>query len=645
MRKQSAHKMNSYNTLLFPRLLLATGVWLAVAAGSSQAQPITLQLDATDTARKILHARLEIPAKPGELTLVYPKWIPGEHGPTGPINDLVDLKMTADGLPIVWRRDDVDMFAFHLEVPAGATNVEVALDFLLTSGSGRFSAGGSVTPQLLDLNWNQLLLYPQGAKADEIQFTATLRLPEGWKFGTALPLAKESGNELEFAPATLERLVDSPLIAGRYFRSIALTPGKQPTHYLDMVADSARALEIKPEDIQHFKNLVAETGALFSARHYRDYHFLLTLSDHVARFGLEHHESSDNRTGENSLTDDQQQKLFAGLLPHEMVHSWNGKYRRPAGLVTVNYQEPMKDNLLWVYEGLTTYLGNVLTTRCGLWTNADFQQFVALIAAEMGQRAGRKWRPLSDTTDAAQLLYEAPHQGSARRRGTDFYPEGMLIWLEADTVIRRQTHGNRSLNDFCKEFFGGESGPPKVVPYNFDDLVAALDKIAPYDWKGFFQKRIYEIAPHAPLGGVENSGWHLAWTNHPTAMQKCEEGVRKITDLSFSVGFTVNNEDGTLNDVVPGLPADLAGVATGYKLVAVNDRSWTPEFLRAAVEAATTNGAPIRLLVKNDDYFKTCGLDYHEGEKYPCLERDSGKPDLLDNILKPLARMTPEGAK
>ncbi|HKI68574.1 MAG TPA: M61 family peptidase, partial [Verrucomicrobiae bacterium] len=578
--------------------------WLT--ATLSQAQPIALHVDATDVARKILHARLEIPAQPGQLTLVYPKWIPGEHGPTGPINDLVDLKMSADGQPIVWRRDDVDMFAFHLEVPAGVTNVEAALDFLLTSGNGRFSAGGSVTPQLLDLNWNQLLLYPKGAKADEVQFTATLRLPEGWKFGTALPLAKESGNELEFAPATLERLVDSPLIAGRYFRSIALTPGKQPAHYLDMVADSAAALEIKPEDIQHFKNLVAATDALFGVRHYRSYHFLLTLSDHVARFGLEHHESSDDRTGENSLTDEQKRKLFAGLLPHEMVHSWNGKYRRPAGLATVNYQEPMKDDLLWVYEGLTTYLGNVLTTRCGLWTNAVFQQYVALIAADMDQRAGRKWRPLSDTTDAAQLLYEAPHQGIARRRGVDFYPEGMLIWLEADTIIRQQTQGSRSLNDFCREFYGGESGPPKVVPYTFDDLVAALNKVAPYDWKGFFQKRVYEIAPHAPLGGIENGGWHLAWTNHPTAMLKCVESVRKITDLSYSLGFTVNNEDGTLNDVIPGLPADLAGVATGFKLVAVNDRSWTPEILRKAVKAATTNSAPIRLLVKNDDYFKTC---------------------------------------
>ncbi len=637
--------MNLRKNSSIRRLLVVAGVCLIAATGLSNAQPIALHVDATDTARKLLHARLEIPAQPGELTLVYPKWIPGEHGPTGPINDLVDLQMTCGGQPVVWQRDDVDMYAFHLTVPDGASNVEVALDFLLTSGKGKYSEGGSVTSQLLDLNWNQLLLYPKGARADEIQFEATLRLPEGWRFGTALPVARESAGELQFAPASLERLVDSPLIAGRYFRRIELSTGEPPAHYLDVVADSAAALEIKPETIQQFKNLVAETGALFGARHYRDYHFLLTLSDHVTSFGLEHHESSDDRTGEDSLTDEKQTKMFAGLLPHEMVHSWNGKYRRPAGLATPDYQQPMKDDLLWVYEGLTTYLGNVLTVRCGLWTNQDFQQYIALIAAGMDQRAGRKWRPLSDTTAAAQLLYQAPGQGAERRRSVDFYPEGMLIWLEADTIIRQQTQGSRSLNDFCREFYGGGSGPPKVVPYTLDDLIMALNRVAPYDWKEFFQKRVYDVAAHAPFGGIENGGWRLAYTNQPTAMLKCEEGLRKFTDVSCSLGFTVGNEDGTIGSVIPGFPADLAGIAPGIKLVAVNDRSWTPEILRNAVKSAATNGAPIQLLVRNEDYFKTCNLDYHEGEKYPCLERDAGKTDWLDDILKPLAKMPPAGPK
>jgi predicted metalloprotease with PDZ domain len=629
--------MTSSRLLPLPRILLAAAICLNAAVGLSQTRPIALQVDATDVARKILHARLDIPVQPGELTLVYPKWIPGEHGPTGPINDLVDLAMSADGRPTTWRRDDVDMYAFHLQVPSGATQVQVTLDFLLNPTGSRYSEGASVTPQLLDLSWNEVVLYPKGAKAGDIAVAASLRLPEGWSFGTALPLARESGNALEFAAASLERLVDSPLIAGRYFRSVALTPGEQPPHYLQMVADSAAALEIRPADIQHFENLVAQTGALFGARHYRSYHFLLTLSDAVAHFGLEHHESSDNRAAEDALTDEQQRKSFAGLLPHEMVHSWNGKYRRPAGLVTPNYQEPMRDDLLWVYEGLTTYLGNVLTTRCGLWTNADFEEFVAFIAASLDQEAGRKWRPLSDTTGAAQLLYQVPRLSGGRRRSTDFYQEGLLIWLEADTVIRQQTHGSRSLNDFCREFYGGESGVPKVVPYTLEDVVAGLNHVAPFTWKDFFQQRVYEIAARAPLGGIENGGWRLAFTNHPTAMLKRLESLRKFTDLRFSLGFTVNNPDGTVTDVVPGLPADRAGVAAGLKLVAVNDRSWTPRLLREAVTAAATNSAPIRLLVKDDDFFRTCHLDYSGGEKYPCLERDPGKPDLLADILKPLS--------
>ncbi len=599
---------------------------------------VQLHVDATHLSRRFLHARMEIPAHPGPFTLVYPEWIPGEHGPTGPINDLVDLRMRANGQPLTWRRDDIDMFAFHLDVPTGASSVEVSLDFQLLSGAGNYSEGGSVTAQLLDLNWNEVLLYPKGVKADAIQFVATLRIPKGWRFGTALPLAKQSGNELEFLPASLERLIDSPLIAGRFFRRIALTPGERPAHFIDMVADSAAALQMKPADIEHFKRLVAETGALFSARHYRDYHFLLTLSDSVEHFGLEHHESSDDRTGERSLIDKNARELFAGLLPHEMVHSWNGKYRRPAGLATPDYQKPMKDNLLWVYEGLTTYLGNILTARCGLWTTNEFHQQLALTAADMQSQAGRKWRPLSDTTDAAQLLYEAPREGAARRRGTDFYPEGLLIWLEADTIIRQQTRGQRSLDDFCSEFYGGESGPPKVVPYTFDDLVAALNQVCSYDWRGFFRKRVYEIEPQAPLGGIENSGWRLAYTNTPSGLLQAAESQYKLTDLRFSLGLTLNQE-GAIIDVVPGSAADHAGLGAGLKLLGVNGRRWTAELLRTAVESATTNRAAIALLCENDDYFKTFKLNYHEGEKYPCLERDTTKPDMLADIIRPHAAL------
>jgi predicted metalloprotease with PDZ domain len=628
--------MKAFRQFLIPRMFLAGCVGLLATAAYAQNGSIALHVDATDVARKILHARLEIPAQPGNLTLVYPKWIPGEHGPTGPINQLTGIKMSAGGKPLAWQRDNVDMYAFHLTVPAGANNVEVALDFLLPSGEGQYSAGPSLTAQLLDLSWNQVLLYPQGAKADDIQFAATLHLPAGWEFGTALPLARETPDGLEFSPVTLERLVDSPLIAGHYFRTIDLTPGQNPTHYIHMVADSAAALDMKPEDIQHFQRLVAETGTLFGARHYRSYHFLLTLSDHVAHFGLEHHESSDNRTDEKFLTDEKTRKLEAELLPHEMAHSWNGKYRRPAGLATPDFQQPMKDELLWVYEGLTEYLGEVLAARCGLWTNGDFHQALALTAAGMQDQAGRKWRPLLDTTVAAQLLYEAPPEGTAWRRSVDFYPEGVLIWLEADTIIRQQSHGHRSLDDFCRAFFGGQSGPPSVISYTLDDVLAALNEVAAYDWREFFQNRVYDLAPRAPLGGITNSGWRLAYTNKPPELFESREKEHKFTDLRSSLGLVVK-EDGTVLDVIPGSPADNAGIAPNAKLVAVNDRRWTPDILRTALESTKTNSAPLELLVENDDYFKTCKLDYHAGEKYPCVERDATRPDLLGDILKPRA--------
>ena len=624
---------------VFLLVVFVCGVNFFCAAAGADNSLITLDVDATDAARNVLHAKLHIPANPGPLTLVYPKWIPGEHGPTGPITDLTGLKISANGEPIVWERDGEDMFAFHLDVPAGANAVDVALDFLLPPNSGEFSSGASSTAQLLDLSWNQLLLYPQGSKPGELQYRAGLRLPSGWNFGTALKWDYSFKNgTLFFVPASLETLVDSPLIAGAFFRKIDLSPKSKPPHELDLVADSAGALEITPEDADHFAHLVTETGALFGARHYRGYHFLLTLSDHVAHFGLEHHESSDDRQGEDYLTDPDNLMRGAFLLCHEMVHSWNGKYRRPAGLATADYQQPMKGELLWVYEGLTDYLGIVLAARSGLWTNENFREYVALEAAALEATRGRNWRPLADTAVAAQLLYESRTEGESWRRSVDFYEEGDLIWLEADVLIRQQTHGRKSLDDFCRKFYGGQSGAPKVIPYAREDVIAALNEIAPYDWAGFFQKRIYDTNAHAPLGGIEGAGWRLAYTNAVPALQKVRESEDKYTDMRMSLGLIVK-EDGYIVDVIPGSPADKAGVGPSMKLVAVNDRKWTPDFLRAAVKIAATDAAPVELLVENADYFKTCKVDYYGGERYAELVRDTSKPDLLDAILKPL---TPE---
>ena len=540
------------------------------------------------------------------------------------------------------------MFTFYLDVPVWADGVMVSFDFLLPGGGG-FSSGVSSTAKLLDLNWNQVLLYPKTDAPLHLPFVATLKLPEGWKFGTALPMKSASLNpqlstlnSIEFLPAPLETLIDSPVIAGEYFREIDLTPGTQPAHYLDLVADSAAALEMTPEEIRHFSHLVTEANALFGAHHYRDYHFLLTLSDRVAHFGLEHHESSDDRQGEDYLTDASVLPAFPDLLPHEMTHSWNGKYRRPAGLATPDYQQPMRDELLWVYEGLTDYLGKVLAARSGLQTNSDFRETFALTAAALDHRTGREWRSLADTAVAAQLLYMAPGTDVSRRRGTDFYPEGDLIWLDADVRIRQQTHGQKSLDDFCKAFHGAPGGPPTVMPYSYDDVVKALNEIAPGDWNAFFQQRIYDITPRAPLAGIENGGWRLAYTNERPALLKTREGQRKFTDMSYSIGLNLGGE-GQVNDVLPGTPADAAGIGSGMKLVAVNGRAWSADLLRTTVRIATTNSAPIELLMVNGDFYQTYRLDYHGGEKYPVLERDAAKPDLLDEIIKPLT-LEPAGS-
>jgi predicted metalloprotease with PDZ domain len=613
---------------------LRSAAWMLFLAVPvfAETTPVKLNVDATDAVRGILHARLHIPAAPGQLTLFYPKWIPGEHSPTGPVNDVTALQMSANGQRVDWRRDADDMFTFHLDVPAGADAVDVSLDLLLPPG-------GSSTARLLDLNWNQVLLYPQTASPLKLPYVATLQLPAGWKFGTALPLGDSTRSrtgEIDFLPAPLETLIDSPVIAGEFFRTVDLTPGENPPHFLHIVADSAAALDLKPEDSLAFTQLVKEENALFGAHHYRDYHFLLTLSDHVAHFGLEHHESSDDRVGEDFLTDADVRTYEADLLPHEMVHSWNGKYRRPAGLATPDYQQPMEDELLWVYEGLTDYLGKVLSVRSGLQTNANFRDIFALTAAMLDHRSGREWRSLADTAVAAQLLYDASTGSVNRRRSVDFYPEGDLIWLEADTIIRQQTHGEKTLGDFCKQFHGGASGPPQVVPYNRDDVENGLNAIAPYDWKTFFQKRIYDLAPRAPVGGIENGGWRLAYTNELSPVLKIREAQRKITDLSYSLGIVVG-ADGDIGDVLPETPADKAGLALNMKLVAVNGRAWSAKLLRDALKTAVTNRAPIELLMERDDYYQTCTVDYHGGEKYPVLERDPSKPDLLDEILQPLA--------
>jgi predicted metalloprotease with PDZ domain len=411
---------------------------LLLARAYGQDSAVTLKVDATDATRRLFHVQMKMPAKPGPLTLLYPKWIPGEHAPVGPITNLIGLKVTAGGQPVAWRRDSVNLYAFHLEVPQGANFLDIAFDYISSSDPNMFtSSGSSTTSELAVLNWNQVLLYPQGSDPNRMRYQATLQVPSGWRYGTALPIARESGNEIQFQPASLTTLVDSPVSTGMHYRTVDLGSDGGTPHYIHIAADSERALDASPETIAHWKNVVAETGALFGSRHYRSYHFLLTLSDYTVRIGIEHHESSDDRDFERTLVDPALLKADAILLPHEMTHSWNGKYRRPDGLATGGFDAPMQGDLLWVYEGLTNYLGEVLAARSGLWSAQEYRDSPAITAAHLDSESGRTWRPLEDTAIAAQLLYAAPDEYSEYRRSVDYYPEGTLIWLEADVLIRR----------------------------------------------------------------------------------------------------------------------------------------------------------------------------------------------------------------
>ena len=612
---------------------------VAPRAAPAQSLPpvVTLAVDATDAPRKLLHVHETIAVKAGPLTLLYPQWIPGEHGPTGPVTDVVGLHLTAGGAPLPWRRDLENMWALHCEVPAGVSALEVDFDFVLPPVAEGFSSGASATSRLLVLSWNQVVLYPASPRPDELTVAASLKLPEDWKFATALPAEDASAVSIRFAPVSLTKLVDSPVAAGAHLRAVDLTPPEGARCTLNLVADSEAALALDATQGAAFRRLPAEAEALFGGHHFEHYDFLFTLSDGVAHFGLEHHESSDDRLPERTLIDEDLRLRTAGLLPHELVHSWNGKYRRPAGLATGDFSTPMKDDLLWVYEGLTEYLGNVLTARSGLRTPAEYRDNLALVAASLDNRPGREWRPLQDTADEAQLLYGARGDWGAMRRDVDFYDEGDLIWLEADVTIRGLTKGARSLDDFCKAFHGGTSGPA-VVPYTFDDVVAALDRVAPFDWRGFLTTRLTSLEPRAPLGGIEGAGWKLVYTDTPSPLQLAADRTRKQLDLRYSLGLMLS-EEGAVQDVLPRSPADAAGLAPGMTLVAVDGLKFSGDRLTDAIKGAVGGHEQIELLVTNGDAYQTHAVDWHGGLRYPHLERDASRPDLLSTIVAPLTAL------
>lgn len=616
-----------------------TSQYFSAAAQNSRA-PIQLSVDLSEAPRHIFHAHLVIPAAPGPLTIYYPKWIPGEHMPDGPISDLAGLRFTANGQTLAWRRDSVEMFAFHMDVPAGVTSVEASLDYLNPVDGNGFSAGPSATSQISILEWNDVLLYPATPRSDDLTYVARLRLPAGWKFGTALPDAKQEGDTIQFGAVSLTNLVDSPVLAGAFFRSIPLATDVKPPHFLDLAGDSAASVDIPADELDTYNRLVREAGALFGARHYDHYDFLLSLTDHFFPNGLEHHQSSDNRAPERMLLDPDLREMFADLLPHEFTHSWNGKYRRPVGLATPNFDVPMKGDLLWVYEGLTQYIGELLSARAGVRSEDGYREALAATAAYLDHQSGRNWRPLQDTATAAQTLYLITGKAwFSYRRSVDFYDESWLIWLEADTIIRKQTGGKKSLDDFCRSFHGAPSTGPKLVPYTYEDVVAAMNAITPYDWNKFFRDRLDYVGPRAPLGGIEGSGWKLIYNDSQNLHILADEHTGGDINFEYSLGMNVRADGGVL-DVIPGMPAADSGLAPGMKLLSINGKAWSVDVLHDLVSKSKDRSIAIELLADNDGYSKNYRVTYKGGELYPHLVRDEGHPDLLGDILRPLTAVT-----
>ncbi len=604
-----------------------------------------MNADLTEAPRRLFKATLKIPAKSGALTLHYPKWIQGEHQPNGPIIDLSGLKFSSGSKPIVWKRDDVELYDFHCVVPEGANEVSVSLEYLVPGDKGGFGAGPAATAKLAILNWYLLTLYPleKGQHVRDIQVKASLKLPSGWKSGTALPIESTRGEFTHYKTVSLEKFLDSPVLCGLHFREIPIGPKDGPPHFLTLACDSEAGLQVDEKWLTAYSRLVEEAGALFGARHYESYRFLVSLTDQFGHNAIEHHECSDNRMPERMFLDEVQRKLHpAWVLPHEYVHSWNGKFRRPAGLATSNYQDPMKTRLLWVYEGLTEYYGYVLAVRSGLWAKERALDNWAELAEWAGNQKGRAWRPLEDTATAGHL-YNARSEWSRRRRSVDFYDEGALVWLDADTLIREKTKGAKSLDDFCKAFHGGGNGKPGVKPYEFEDIVKGLNDVVEHDWKAFLERRLHTTSETAPLDGITRGGWKVTMKKEPSDLTKATEGDRKSLNLTSSIGLLLAS-DGKVIDVVPGSPADKAGIGPHMKIIAADGRRFDGERLTAAVAAMENGAAKLELLVENGDFFTTHRIDYAGGARYPHLLRDEKKPDLIGAIFKP-RRMEPASSE
>lgn len=625
----------------FPALLL---VALTIPLVRAQKAPIEITADLTDAPRKLFHADIDFPVSAGSLTLISPEWIPGHHMPSGPASAITGVVFTTNGKPLVWRRDDVNLYEFHLTIPAGVTTLHAHIDSIVTR---------RVSQRLAALEWEALMLYPAHVPVKDIPIQPSVKVPAGWGIGTALtPIGEGSypvpaaGSVTRFAETTVEQLEDSPILTGLYFHEYPLAPTITPRHFLDVAADSPEDAKLRPAVLAEVANLVREADALYASHHYHEYHLLLTLSDVAGGMGLEHGQSSDNGTGEKAFSDDAHQLSDSDLLSHEFTHSWNGKYRRPAGLYQPDFATPMQGALLWVYEGMTEYWGNVLAARSGLKNAQEYKDVLAMTAADLEYTRGREWRPTEDTAVAASIVRGGNPAWFNWRRGQDYYFEGEVLWLDADTLIRKMTDNKKSLNDFAKIFLGkGGNTGPMIVTYTFDELVQDLNQIVPYDWAKFLHDRVDKINPHADVAGIEQGGYKLVFRDKPTKsehMLQAAEGRRGGgIDCWYSIGLRLS-ADGTIADVLWNGPADKAGLFPGEKIMAVNEKVYSGDALREAIREAKDPSKAIRVILQADSFVSTAQIDYHDGERYPALERVDGTPAYLDDIIKPLT--TPEKA-
>ena len=631
------------------QLLAFATASLFVSAAVAQKTPIKITVDLTEAPRKLYHAEVDVPVKAGPLTLLTPQWIPGNHAPSGEANAIVGVQFTADGKTLAWRRDDVNLYEFHLDVPAGVTNVHAHLDAIVTSRASK---------QMACLEWERLMLYPAHVAVKDIAIEPSVTVPAGWGIGTALtptgtgaPPAMtgiaESAHQpsagattTHYAATNVEQLLDSPVIAGKYFHEFPLPPEVTPKHYIDVVSDEAEDSNLRPELLAEISNLVREAGAAYASHHYNSYHFLLTLSNVAGGEGLEHGQSSDNGVGEKGFSEPAQTLGNSDLLSHEFTHSWNGKYRRPVTLYQPDFATPQQGMLLWVYEGMTQYMGNVLAARSGLKNQAQYRDMLAMSAASLDNESGRIWRSTEDTSIASSIDRRPIAPWGNWSRGQSYYQEGELLWLDADTLIREKTGDKKSLTDFQKIFLGkgGDTGP-NIVTYDRKELIADLNAVLPYDWATFLHDHIDVPTPHTDLAGIERGGYKLVYTDKPSASERMLSSARGPrgggVNVWYSLGMRVTGE-GVINEVKYDGIADKAGLTQGFKIIGVNGEVFSADALRQALDDSKGNTKPIRLTIQDETKLVEVNLDYHDGQRYPSLVRVEGTTDYLDEITKPL---------